>query len=125
MDTQENAIDAQRRFITTVDTLRDEILSCVKEIGRLKAAFRILDQIIVGGAATTGTEPEEIQQVVEKFVLLKSQRDDLLNAACEVAERLRINAHGKATVTQDKAARLRSILTAAISTVNPNDPVVL
>lgn len=125
MDTQENAIDAQRRFITTVDTLRDEILSCVKEISRLNAAFRILDQIIVGGAATTGTEPEEIQQVVEKFVLLKSQRDDLLNAASEVAERLRINAHGKATVTQDKAARLRSILTAAISTVNPNDPVVL
>jgi len=46
----------------------------------LKKALRLLDRITDGKESSNGTEPEEIQQVVERFVALKAKLADLSEA---------------------------------------------
>lgn len=48
----------------------------VDERDALKKSLRLLDRITDGKEPSNGTEPEDIQQVVERFVALKAKLDD-------------------------------------------------
>ena len=110
-----------RRVADENDKLRAELAAMRAERDHLRKALRLLDHITDGKESSNGTEPEDIQQVVERFVALKAERDDamaklaaLVEAVSDVCSRGMPGGDSDSAITIYKAeALLRAAIAAA------------
>lgn len=109
------------KWLDENDKLRAELAAMRAERDHLRKALRLLDHITDGKESSNGTEPEDIQQVVERFVALKAERDDamaklaaLVEAVSDVCSRGMPGGDSDSAITIYKAeALLRAAIAAA------------